>query len=351
MLAPARVLRFTAALAAIGLAAAAIGGCQTSWKEVHRDETFKPTEARPVRVALLPFADETGGVSPFLYPVMPFIWLANLATLHLPESAPDTEKGARLLSQLLEARLRATPVNVLGPVEVESRLRADPGAPPLSSLDPKEIGERLEVDAVLTGTLTSWSTRYYVVESRTVVEANLRLVSTRDGAEWLRARIGVADGAGVAEGPLHLSWIGYALEPLSALGKGPFRDLAIEWAQSAGDAIENAPESSGPPPTLATAQIVNAPAGGWRPGGEIVVEARGTAGCDATFDLATLHRRIPMPRVDDAADDSGALALYRGRYVVAEGDRLVEGPVTVTLSRGGARATKLADHGPVSIAP
>ncbi len=332
------------------LALLAAAACRSSWREVRRDPEFQPTEALPLRIAVLPFEDATGGTSLLLYPFLPFIWAANLLTLRIPRAAPDTAVGARVLTELLAARLRGTAVDLVGSTEVESLLAATGSATLPEGLSPRELGERLGVDAVLYGRLLGWSGRYYVVEAHTVVEAHVRIVSTEDDREILDALIGVTDREGLTGGPT--GWVSLALTPLAALGNGPYRALAIRWAQLAGDAVLGVEAPAGGDVRIEFAAIVDPLSETLAPGDTLTVEARGTPGCAAHFDLATLRRRIPMIEIARAeADDPSAedLSVYRGSYLVSEGDRLEGGSVLVTLERGGLRATRTCDGGPVVI--
>jgi putative lipoprotein DUF799 len=341
------------------LAAGGIAACRSSWNEVRRDETFEPTEAAPVRVAVLRFEDRTGGTSPFLYPFLPFIWLAGLVTLQVPEGTPDSGKGAETLRALLIARLRGSSLNLVDPATVDTTLAHRGLLERASGMDPRELGKLLGVDAILYPELLGWSGRYYVIESRTVVEASIVLRSSVDGSELFSGTVGVSDAAGVSGGPT--GYIGAAATPLAALGKGPYRELAIQWAERMGSELagefrgESAAGTS-PPPAIAVAAITQSPRGGFQPGDLIEVLAVGTQRCRASFDIGTLRVRIPMaefarlPRT--GLPDSGEISgLYRGSYMVVEGDRVAGAPVLVTMESGGGRATIPAENGPVTIAP
>ncbi len=330
--------------------------CKSSWITARRAEGFEPTEARPVRVAVLRFEDRSGGTSLLLYPFLPVIWLASAVTLSVPEALPDPEKGADTLRALLCARLRGSTLNVIDPQAVDTRLAHGGWLPRASSMDPKELGRILGADAILFGEVTDWAGHYYGIESRTVVEAGVRLVSTLDGRELYRASIGVSDASGVSGGPT--GYVSAAATPLAALGSGPYRDLAIQWSERMGRALVGGIDDSSPaaaPAPAIIAAAVSAPRDRTLvPGDVIDVYALGTPGCHASFDLGTLRRRVFMsevarqPRTGDVRNGSEA-GLYRGAYVLQEGDRIVGAPVVVALASSGGSATLVAQGGTISV--
>jgi len=352
---PTVISRWALAAAMLALAAPA---CRSSWKEVRKAPSFAPTEARPVRVAVLPFRDDTGGTSPLLYPFVPLIWLANALLLSVPEGMPDSEKGAQSLRALLAARLRGGAWSVVDSATVDTTLAHKGLLATAPTLDARTLGKLLGVDAVLYGTLDSWSGRYYVLESRTVVEGTVKIVSTVDGSELFRGTVGVSDAAGLSGGPT--GYVSAAATPVAALGKGPYRELAIQWAELMGSQISGAYSDEAaaqtPAPYLSVAALAGSPKGDqeYVPGEVIEVLALGRPGCTATFDLGTLRVRIPMsefsrfPRTSDASEGE-ITGMYRGAYIVSKGDRAAGAPVTVTLESAGGRATALAQGGSVTI--
>lgn len=338
-------------------AALAIAACASSSSSSKRAPTFQPSESSPVRVAVLPFRDATGGVSPFLYPALPLIWLANVITLRIPEGTPDSAKGAATMRALLIARLRYSRLDVVDPGAVDTTLAHRGLLERASEMDPRDLGRALGVDAVMYGTLESWSTRYYLIESRTVVEGTVRLRSAVDGSDLFQGTVAVNDAEGITGGPT--GYIGLAATPLAALGAGPYRQLAIAWAGEMGMLLGGPIESDepqGPEPYVTTAVVHDPPPGGYKPDDVIEVFAIGATDCTATFDIGTLRVRIPMtefarvPRTGEvgAAETSGQ---YRGSYVVREVDRVNEAPVTVTLETSSGRVATFAASGkPVTIA-
>ncbi|HKD99489.1 MAG TPA: hypothetical protein VKE69_00650 [Planctomycetota bacterium] len=352
MSAPSSLFRRIAALAVLSLAA-----CSSSWQSVRRSDGFMPSEIAPVRVAVLRFDDRTGGTSVFLYPFLPFIWLADVVTLQVPEGTPDALRGADVLRALLIARVRGSHLNIVDPLTVDTTLEHLGLYEKASSMDPKELGKLLGVDAVLTGELLDWSGNYYVVESRTIVEARVVLRSCTDGSELFRGEIGVSDSSGVSGGPT--GYVSAAATPLAALAKGPYRDLAILWADRMGASLVGDTGAFGDgamteaPPAIAVAAATKAPPGGFRSGDVIDVYAVGTPGGVAWFDLGTLRVRIPMsefarvPRTGGAGSELSGH--YRGTYVVASGDRVENAPLAVTLVSPSGRARILAESGPVTI--
>lgn len=178
-----------------------LASCNASWRYVKRDPMFRPTPAEPVRVAVLPFEDKSGGNSVLYYPFLPFIYLASLVTFSIPDAPPDSVKGAETLRELLIARLGGSAIRVVSSRAVLTTLHHRGLLEGSPRMDPVELGKILGVDAVLYGELLDWAGHSYVVESRTVVEARVRLVSCLDRRELLTATIGVTDRAGITGGP------------------------------------------------------------------------------------------------------------------------------------------------------
>jgi hypothetical protein len=290
------------------------------------------------------------------YPLLPLIWLAELLTLRAPDSTPDAGKGAETLCALTIARLRGSPIHVADPATIGTTLHHANLADCAADLDPRQLGSMLGVDAILYGSLTDWSGRYYLVESRTVVAATVCIRSCVDGSELFRAAISVSGGAGLSGGPT--GYVSAVATPLAELGSGPYRRLAIEWSEELGQRLTGAFTGEGnlvPPPYVANVACSPAPARGYQPGDVIEVLAIGSSGCRATFDLGTLHSGIPMfesarTSRTGVPDPRAPAAFYRGSYVVGAADRVQEAPVFVTLESPGGRATAASPGRSVTIA-
>lgn len=334
--------------------------CRSAWTDARRAPGFELSQSRPIRVAILPFEDRAGGRSPLVYPFVPFIWLANILTLSVPEGGPDPEKGARELRNFLAAFLLNSPVRALPSRATDTALAHRGLLANATKMDAVELGKLLDVDAILYGELLDWSGHYYIIESRTVVEARLRLVSCVDRRELFNITIGVSDAAGVSGGPT--GYISAAATPLSALGKGPYADLAIAWATRAAQAVLRRDElletpsniiKNDPPPYIAAAAASPQPGGGFAPGDWIEVVALGAPGCAATFDVGTLHCGIPL--VESARvprpGTSELSGVYRGAFYVGDEDAAAEAPILVQFHKSGMSASRSADGPPVSIRP
>ena len=265
----------------------------------------------------------------------------------MPEGTPDSVKGADTLRALLMARLRGSSLSVVDPAVVAATLYHAGLHEKAAKMDPRELGRLLGVDAILYGSLEGWSGRYYFIESRTVVEGTVRLVSCVDGTELFRATVSVNDAQGVSGGPT--GYVSAVATPLAALGTGPYRKLAIEWNEAVGGELvgayaSNAADASTPAPYVSNVAAPEPPAGGYKQGDAIEVLAIGSPGCRATFSIGTLRSRVPMTEyargsrtgVPDPRETSG---FYRGSYVVTAADRVREAPVTVTLESAGGHAT------------
>lgn len=361
------------------------GACRSSWKNVDRSPGFQLDESKPLRVAVIPFEDKAGGRSAFVYPFLPFIYLANILTLSVPEAGPDTAKGAENLRALFIA-LSSNPAVRYVPTRATDTALAHSGLlDKANKMDAVELGKLLGVDAVLYGELLDWAAHYYVVESRTIVEARVRLVSCLDRRELLNITIGVSDAAGVSGGPT--GYISAAATPLAALGKGDYNDLAVAWADRASaallesrkpiekfedvtngikddntnlDSLLNSESNTwrsvsltpATPPYIAAAAISPAPARGWRSGDWVEIVALGAPGCDATFDVGTLHTRIPLVEYARVPRDgaTGEIAgVYRGAFFVGSEDFVSNAPVLVNFTKNGLAAARSASGDPITI--
>lgn len=326
-----------------------LASCNASWRYVKRDPMFRPTPAEPVRVAVLPFEDKSGGNSVLYYPFLPFIYLASLVTFSIPDAPPDSVKGAETLRELLIARLGGSAIRVVSSRAVLTTLHHRGLLEGSPRMDPVELGKILGVDAVLYGELLDWAGHYYVVESRTVVEARIRLVSTLDRRELLTATIGVTDRAGVTGGPT--GYIGAAATPVAALAAGPYADLAHEWADlTTKDLLltGNATNGTGvipvdPVPFVAAAAVAPPRNGVRYLEGELLeVVALGAPGCKATFDVGGLRASVPMvetARTARPGAEDEVSAVYQGHFYVSATDRADGAAVRVTLESSAGRAT------------
>lgn len=348
-----------AAIVAFVLLISCTQACRSAWTDGGLRDRFAPDVTKPMRVAILPFEDRAGGRSVFIYPFLPFIYLANFITLSVPEEAPDSAKGATALRVLLAARLSNTALHVV-PFRAADTALAHLGLlQNTNALDPVELGRVLDVDAVVHGELTDFSTRYYILESRTVVEARVRMVSCSDRRELFSAVVGVADSAGISGGPT--GYVSAAATPLAALGKGPFADLSVAWSLRAGDALAvgdapavewapGAPESGAP--FIAAAAVGENTRFEYEPGDWIEVVAVGAPACVATLQIGSLYSGVPMTETSRVTrPGSGFVSTYHGYFAVEEGDEVSGAPITVNFTKNGTRATAIASSEPVTLRP
>lgn len=340
-----------------GLAPAllALAACASGVSDVSRDPAFRPSPSAPVRIAVLPFEDRTGGVSPLLYPFLPIIWLVDLVTLQLPDKPLDTGKGAETLRAMLIARLRLTSVDVVDAPTVDAALAARGWLGHAAAVPPVEMARALGVDAVLTGRLLRWSTRWFVLQSESAVTAEVRIRSGRDGEILFAATVKENDETGLTGGPSGFTSL--ASEPLAELGSAtPFPKLAFLWAFQVGELIAAEPESQilemnvpGRPPEI-HAIAVSAPRDGraFAPGETMEVFAVGSPGCRAWFEIGYLRSFVPMseflrPRRTGNPRSREVAGLYRGSFVVGANDRVDGAPVAVRLeSPKGRSAARIA---------
>lgn len=336
--------------------------CRSSWVQTERAPGFEVQDKKPMRVAVLPFEEKSGGMSPLTIPFLPFVWFANLITLSVPEGPPDPAKGAATLRTLLIAAAGDSPLRFLPTRATDTALAHRGLLESIYKMDPVDLGRILGADAILYGELLDWSGHYYIIESRTVVEARLRLVSCLDRRELLQTTIGVSDAAGVSGGPT--GYISAAATPLAALGKGPYRELAVSWASTAARTLLDVTKTAARPgaeanaatqsaPYVSAAAISQIPSNGLRTGDWIEVVAIGAQGCNATFDIGTLHTKIPLvesARVPREGGSPGETAgLYRGAFCVGSEDFVVDAPVIVHFTNNGSTVSAEAAGASVTI--
>jgi hypothetical protein len=350
---------FARLLVPAAVLALALGACRSSWRDVKRDPGFRPTASEPVRVAALPFIDQSGGTSPLYYPFIPFIYLASAVTFSIPDAPPDSVKGAETLQSLLLARLGGTPLRVVPPRAILTTLHHKGILEKAHEMDPVELGKILGVDAILYGELLDWAGHYYVAESQTVVEASVKLVSTLDRRVLVSATIGVTDRAGVTGGPT--GYVGAAATPVAALGSGPYELLAHAWAEQAAKDLLQSAEAGGetstsddPAPFIAAAAVSPPRQGGvYREGELFEVVVLGSSGSQAFFDVGSARTRVPLIETSRSIREGEVRevsAIYRGNFIVSAADRAEGLTVKVTLESRSGRAVAVAEGEPVRIA-
>jgi hypothetical protein len=129
---------------------------------------------------------------------------ARLALLPLQVKHKHWGKSAPLLRSLLAASLQESPFEVVELQRVDAALNAlgwSEGEPLPDALSIPELAEALDVDAVLTGTVTKWGRTYRIVQSWVKAELQLDLLDAPSGEViWSEKRANTRQ-AGILKGP------------------------------------------------------------------------------------------------------------------------------------------------------
>src|SRR5262249_44453445 len=154
-------------------AAVALGGC-SSTLSVKRSSKYD--DQAPIRVAILPFDDQSGGTF-FSVIAWPFKQIANLFVSHTgaPASEPSTA-----LREAIAANLRVTNIDLVDLRFVSTTLAHNgylklDGSGTYTKEKPQVLGQLLGADALLYGTITKYRSDYFVAESEVTVGAKLKL--------------------------------------------------------------------------------------------------------------------------------------------------------------------------------
>ena len=277
--------RWTRAFFWVG--ALALNACMTPQLQV-----YQPTgaSALPQRVAVLPFT--------------------------LEPSLEAAEHPERIFRQVFFNYFSYLGYQDLPPREVDARLQRAGLLPPerLIQADAASLRRALGVDAVIFGRVLDANNLTAGIYAETRLEAELRMLDLRSGRTLWKLDHHEIELSGIAQSTvvsmvqdqIDNSETRYAYYRAAEL----FSVKAMEQIPDPGR-IARRPLR---PPVIQSIRANVRPGQVLRPGDEILVEIRGPAGLQASFDIGNARTRLPMREIKPG--------WYRGRYRIGEQDRL-----------------------------
>ncbi len=187
---------------------------------------------------------------------------------------------------------------------------------------PTELGRLLNVDAIVVGRVTDYSSIYAVVYAQVAVGASVQLTEVSSGKVlWGKSHVQRSHGGSAAMSP----WGLIAAAGMTALHlrDAEFLHVADDLARElvASLPVPTAPRALRPPSVAAVASDVAGEAR--RAGQKIQVTLVGPPGLRGSFDLVGLKTGLPL--------EEGAEGIYRGEYSVAAGDNALHAVVVGAL--------------------
>ncbi|MBI1851629.1 MAG: DUF799 family lipoprotein [Planctomycetes bacterium] len=315
---------------ALVLATIVFSGC-SSTLQVKRSSHYD--DQAPIRVAILPFEDESGGTF-FSVLAWPFKQIADLFVSHT--GAPPTEP-ATALREAIAANLRVTNIDLVDLRFVDTALGHNGLHPKVGGAfrktSPKALGQLLGADALLYGSVTTYRADFFLAESRVTIGADLKLVDAYTGEELWQATGDESLSFGISKGPT--GYTSAVVEPVKGLRESNLWDVSAEFARNIGSALRGRAETEsgdvGPAPFVsvaATSVELNTKVA---PGDVVRVVALGTPHARASFDIGNVRRGIPMTEFGEGT--------YQGTYTVLDGDRFAKDPIVVVFRNGQGRAS------------
>ena len=164
----------------------------------------------------------TTGVSPteFTNPGFDFGFVERVAVLPLESFAQDSAAGDRATRMLITELLASGAVDVVEPGEVQAALdRIRGGGIPPTGEEVKSLGQTLQVQAVITGSVTQSEVLRSGIASYPVVTLDLHMLETETGAAvWAATHTEQASG-------LSTKILGTGAEPISATTRKCVRQI------------------------------------------------------------------------------------------------------------------------------
>ncbi len=169
----------------------------------------------------------------------------------------------------------------------------DPSA--ASDENPQKLGELLDVDAVLAGTVTKWGKSYVIVETTITAEGEIRLIHCADGELLWRTRQKAKYSKGLTRIPTGIG--GLAFSTLSALAKKDvLYQLAAQLAESMAATLNpnndlKKNEEAKPEPELKKISAEAVPDGG------IQLTMQAEPDCRAVYSLTRDMSNLPFSEI------------------------------------------------------
>jgi tetratricopeptide (TPR) repeat protein len=196
---------------------------------------------------------------------------------------------------------------------------------PWHEMKPEEICKLLSADGLIYTDIVSASMVTAVAFNLYSIEARIRMVSMRgkELGSWTetstRRKIALPTGvvgaaATVAEA---------IMDKVDEAERKNMRSVAYDWGWKIAQLVPDNPKAQALPEVVSVATNVDKRIFGI--GEQITVEVNAEKGLTCTFDIGDLKKDIPLPSVEDT--------IYRGSYVVKEGDRGSNQTITIHMTR------------------
>jgi len=227
----------------------------------------------------------------------------------------DRKEASDVVRAALHQQLNATTYTVQK-LFVTDELLARGGlqdAEAVAKATPAELGRLLNVDAVVVGRVTDYSSIYAVVYAQVAVGASVQLIEVSSGKVlWEKSHVQRSHGGSAAMSP----WGLIAAAGMTALHlrDAEFLHVADDLAREliATLPVPTAPRALRPPSVAAVAS--DATGETRRAGQRIQVAVVGPPGLRGSFDLVGLKVGLPL--------EEGPDGVYRGEYTVVAGDKV-----------------------------
>ncbi len=290
----------------------------------------------PIRVAILPFEDESGGGA-FSVLAAPF---KAIADLFVSGSGAPPGEPATALREAIAANVRVTNIDLVDLRFVNTTLThngivREGDLSGLRKTPARRLGDLLGADALLFGKVTTYRAEYYLAESNVTIGADLELIDVYTGAALWEATGNQSMSFGLSKGPTGYS--SAVVEPIKGLRESNLWNVSAEFARNIGASLrgraETEDEAQGPPPFVTLASSSVEEGARLEPGDVVRVVAVGSIGSRASFDIGGARRGIPMVEFGSGT--------YQGSYTVLEGDRFAGDVIVVTLRNHEGRAASV----------
>ena len=302
---------------------------------------FDPAE--PLRVAVVPFAfvDENGTIvaedSELVVDSIP------LVSSELGESSTTFVENL-VYKELERSGLDVIPHSVVHDNIVHNGLAngLDPNIKKIFELNPKDLCDLLNCDAVLYGKVTAWDRSYYGLQTVNRVAIDLKLVNAATGRTLFDAQGRDTDNRGLSKGPT--GWSSLVIEPVKGLDNAVITDLARTVVSKALNPlyVKSRPPmlDSAPPAILASSH--DSAEGLISRDRPLTVLMFGTPEQSASFSIGSKVENVPM--IEKSTGH------YLGEYYPLPNERFEQETVNVYLRDSFGRVTQQRiGLGPVSV--
>ena len=218
----------------------------------------------------------------------------------------------------------------------------EPDLPKIYKLNPRDLCDLLNCDAVLFGKVTAWDRSYYGLQTINRVGVDLKLVNAASGKTLFEAQGRDTDNRGLSKGPT--GWSSLVIEPVKGLDNAVITDLARSVVTKALDPlyVKSRPPvlASAPPAILASSH--DSPQGIVSRDRPLTVLLFGTPEQIASFSIGSKVENVPMIEKSEGH--------YLGEYYPLENESFEKETITVQLRDSFGRVTEQRiGVGPISV--